>query len=146
MVLSAILSIFATGMKSVIKYIFLAIVLSVISGISMQEDLFMQDDNFMQEDYPAHTKECSQYQHTRFEPQKDICIALHQISSAQCPSRLIKKNKRSSSFGKCQWATLKSGKHNTSYLSPNLSYNNSVTIAKPAEPANQFIRFCRLII
>ena len=146
MVLSAILSIFATGMKSVIKYIFLAIVLSVISGISMQEDLFMQDDNFMQEDYPAHTKECSQYQHTRFEPQKDICIALHQISSAQCPSRLIKKNKRSTSFGKCQWATLKSGKHNTSYLSPNLSYNNSVTIASPAEPGNQFIRFCRLLI
>ncbi len=146
MVLSAILSIFATGMKSVIKYIFLAIVLSVISGISMQEDLFMQDDNFMQEDYPAHTKECSQYQHTQFEPQKDICIALHQISSAQCPSRLIKKNKRSTSFGKCQWSTLKSGKHNTSYLSPNLSYNNSVTIASPAEPANQFIRFCRLII
>lgn len=140
MVLSAIMFIFATRMKSVFKYIFLAIVLSAISGISMQEDLFMQ------EDHPAHTKECSQYQHTRFEPQKDICIALHQISSAQCPSRLIKKNKRSASFGKCQLATLKSGKHNTSYLSPNLSYNNSVTIASPAEPANQFIRFCRLII
>ena len=140
MVLSAIMFIFAARMKSVFKYIFLAIVLSAISGISMQEDLFMQ------EDHPAHTKECSQYQHTRFEPQKDICIASYQISSAHCPSRLIKKNKKSASSGKCHWATLKSGKHNSSYLATNNLYNNSVYVSSAAEPGSQFIRFCRLLI
>ena len=127
-------------MKSIIKYLLFAVLALVFSGIIMQEDVFMQEIS------PAPTKEYSQYHHTQFEPQKDICIASYQISSAHCPSRLIKKNKKSASSGKCHWATLKSGKHNTSYLAPNSLYNNSVSVSSAAEPVNQFIRYCRLLI
>ena len=127
-------------MKSVFKYILFAIVLFLISGISMQEDIFIHKEN------TAHTTEYSQYLHTQFEPQQDICFATHQISSAQCSARLVKKNKRSVTTGKSNWATLKSGKHNLSYLALNLSYNKSVSNTSAAEPASQFIRFCRLLI
>ena len=111
-------------MKSIIKYLFFAVLAFVFSGIFMQEDIHMREDIHVQETNTAHAKECCQYQHTQFVPQKDICIASHQISSAQCPTRLIKKNKRSASSGKCHWATLKSGKHNSSYLANNNLYNN----------------------
>lgn len=127
-------------MKSIIKYLLFAVLALVFSGIFMQEDVFMQEIS------PVPTKEYSQYHHTKFEPPKDICIASYQISSAHCPSRLIKKNKKSASSGKCHWATLKSGKHNSSYLATNNLYNNSVYVSSAAEPGSQFIRFCRLLI
>lgn len=127
-------------MKGIIKYLLFTGLALVFSGIFMQEDVFMQEISH------APTKEYSQYHHTQFEPQKDICIASYQISSVHCPSRLIKKNKKSASSGKCHWATLKSGKHNSPYLATNNLYNNSVYVSSAAEPGNQFIRFCRLLI
>ena len=44
------------------------------------------------------------------------------------------------------YPTLKTGKHNSSYFTYNLSHNKAVSITSAAEPGNQFIRFCRLLI